>query len=186
MIIIKQVSDFTELEGIKYLQTENLKKNLSDQEAIEQGFVTAEYNMSLLEKMHQAGPSVVAKEGEQVVGYALVTLKSVRYDHELLGYLFNSIDSLEYNGQKLIDTPYVVVGQLCVQKKYRGLGLVQQIYQYFKKSLEGDFDYCITDVAQDNPRSLKAHLKAGFNVIETFSYAGSSWDIVLWNWNPIT
>ena len=80
----------------------------------------------------------------------------------------------------------MVVGQLCIQKEYRGLGLVQQIYQYFQKSLEGEFDYCITDVAKDNPRSLKAHMKAGFTVIETLTYAGSSWDIVLWNWNRTT
>ena len=61
----------------------------------------------------------------------------------------------------------MVVGQLCVAKNYRGLGLVQQMYQHFKKSLSGEYDYCITDVAENNPRSLKVHLKTGFQVINT-------------------
>jgi len=43
MITITRVTTHTELEGIKKLQEENLKKNLGDQEAETEGFVTAEY-----------------------------------------------------------------------------------------------------------------------------------------------
>jgi L-amino acid N-acyltransferase YncA len=38
-------------------------------------------------------------------------------------------------------------------------------------------------VAKDNPRSLKAHQKKGFQVIDSLSYGGIGWDIVLWDWN---
>jgi len=182
MVIIKKVTDFAELEGIQKLQQENLKKNLTDQEADAQGFVTAEYSLEFLRKMHAGSPSVIAKDGDQVVGYALVTVKAVRHDHDLLGDLFNTIDSLRYHNQSLKNARYVVVGQLCVAANYRGLGLVQQMYQQFKISLSDTFDYCITDVAQDNPRSLKAHLKTGFHLIDTLHYGGLGWDIVLWDW----
>jgi L-amino acid N-acyltransferase YncA len=40
----------------------------------------------------------------------------------------------------------------------------------------------ITDVAQANTRSLNAHKKSGFQVIDTLVYAGIGWDIVLWDW----
>jgi ribosomal protein S18 acetylase RimI-like enzyme len=182
MVIIKKVTDFAELEGIQKLQQENLKKNLTDQEADAQGFVTAEYSLEFLRKMHAGSPSVIAKDGDQVVGYALVTVKAVRHDHDLLGDLFNTIDSLHYNNQPLKNARYVVVGQLCVAANYRGQGLVKQMYQHFKTSLSDSFDYCLTDVAQDNPRSLKAHLKTGFRVIDTLQYGGLGWDIVLWDW----
>jgi ribosomal protein S18 acetylase RimI-like enzyme len=182
MVIIKRVTDLAELEGIQKLQQENLKKNLRDQEADTQGFVTAEYTMEFLKKMHDESPSVIAKAGEQVVGYALVAVKTIRHEHDLLGDLFNSIDKLYYHSQPLKDSRYVVVGQLCVDRNYRGLGLVEQMYQHFKTSLSRDFEYCITDVAQDNPRSLKAHLKCGFRVIDTLQYGGLGWDIVLWDW----
>ena len=182
MITIKLVTEQSELEGIKKLQHENLKKNLGDEEARVEGFVTAEYTMEFLERMHYEKPSVIAKDGDQVVGYALTAVKAIRFEHELLGDLFDTIDKTRYHDRLLKDSGYVVVGQLCVSKNYRGLGLVKQMYQHFRKTLSPDFDYCITDVAKDNPRSLKAHLKSGFRIVDTLQYGGLEWDIVLWDW----
>ncbi len=183
MIWIKLVSEFSELEGIKTLRNENLKKNLPNSEAETEGFVTAEYSLEFLQKLHAESPSIIAKDGDQVIGYALVALKSVRDQHELLGDLFNCIDKIQYKGKLLKNAEYVVIGQLCVSKKYRGLGLVHLMYQLFKTTLSDTFDYCITDVAYNNPRSLRAHLKNGFVVIDTLGYGGISWDVVLWDWN---
>ena len=182
MIIIKRVTEFSELEGIRKLQEDNLKRNLPADEAETEGFVTAEYSIEFLETLHKAGPSIIAKEDDLVVGYALVAAKSVRHQHELLSELFNYVDKIIYRGRMLKNVSYVIVGQLCVAKNYRGLGLVHQMYQHFKESLIGEYDYCITDVAENNPRSLKAHLKTGFRVIDSFSYGGSNWNIVLWDW----
>ena len=185
MVTIKRVTDFAELNGIKKLQEDNLKKNLTDSEAESEGFVTAEYSMEFLEMLHQGSPSIIAKDGNQVVGYALVAVKSIREHHDLLSDLFNGIDKIKYNRQLLKDCNYVVVGQLCVARNYRGQGLVQQMYQYFRSSLSGEFDFCITDVAETNPRSLKAHIKTGFQVVATLSYGGLGWSIVLWDWKEI-
>jgi ribosomal protein S18 acetylase RimI-like enzyme len=182
MVMIKRVTDFAELNGIKKLQEDNLKKNLSDNEAASEGFVTAEYSIEFLEMLHQGSPSVIAKDGNLVVGYALAAVKSIREHHDLLSDLFNGIDKIKYNGQLLKDCNYVVVGQLCVARNYRGQGLVQQMYQYFRISLAGEFDFCVTDVAETNPRSLKAHIKTGFQVVATLSYGGMGWSIVLWDW----
>lgn len=183
MVRIKLVSDFSELEGIKNLQNQNLKKNLSFADAVAEGFVTAEYSIEFLQTLHEKSPSVIAKDGNLVVGYALVALKSIRDQHELLADLFNSIDRIEYKGQLLKNSRYVVAGLLCVAKNYRGLGLVQQMYQHFKSSLSEKYDYCLTDIAENNPRSLKSHLKTGFQVVDTLHYGGIDWDIVLWDWN---
>jgi len=182
MITIKRVTEFSELEGIRKLQEDNLKRNLPGNEAETEGFVTAEYPIEFLEALHKSGPSIIAKENHQVVGYALVATKSVSHQHELLSDLFNYIDKITYRGLLLKNVSYVVVGQLCVSKSYRGLGLVQQMYQHFKKSLAGEYDCCITDIAENNPRSLKVHLRTGFQVIDNFHYGGSNWDIVLWDW----
>lgn len=77
MIEIKTVTDFTELAGIQKLQQENLKKQLDKEEAASEGFVTAEYFLAFLESMHRAGPSIIAKDGDAVVGYALVELSGL-------------------------------------------------------------------------------------------------------------
>lgn len=182
MVTIKRVTDLSELVGIKKLQQENLKKNLNPDEAATEGFVTAEYSLEFLETMHRASPSIIAKDGDKVIGYALVALESIRHHHDLLAYLFNTVDKSMYNNLTLKDSRYVIAGQLCVAKNYRGLGLARKMYQHYRACLSGSYDYCITDVAQENPRSLKTHVKSGFQVIDTLTYEGKAWDIVLWDW----
>jgi L-amino acid N-acyltransferase YncA len=60
---------------------------------------------------------------------------------------------------------------------------VQGLYGHFRDCLQQEFDYLVTDVAQANVRSLKAHKKRGFQVINELMYGGFGWDIVLWDWN---
>jgi L-amino acid N-acyltransferase YncA len=181
-IIISRVQDVCELEEIRHIQSLNLKKNINDETAVAQGFLTAEYTMEYLQLMHAASPSIIAKEGDRVVGYALVATKEVRDGHDLVADLFNVIDTKTYKGQLLNEVNYVVVGQLCVGEGYRGQGLVKRLYDHFRDCLSSEYEYLITDVAQANTRSLNAHIKSGFQVIDTLVYAGIGWDIVLWDW----
>jgi ribosomal protein S18 acetylase RimI-like enzyme len=182
MVQITRVTDVQELRGIQALQTENLRKNVDANEAVSQGFLMAEYSLEFLQSMHQAAPSIIANDGNKVVGYALVATQAVRHEHDLLADLFNTIDQTQFEGKTLASASYVVVGQLCVSKDYRGQGLVQQLYGHFRECLETEYDFCITDVAQANARSLKAHKNTGYQVIDTLSYGGIAWDIVLWDW----
>ncbi len=182
MVQITRVSEPQELIGIQALQAENLRKHIDAAEAASQGFLMAEYSLEFLQSMHQAAPSIIAKDGNKVVGYALVATQAVRAEHELLADLFNTIDKTLFEGKTLAHASYVVVGQLCVSKNYRGQGLVQALYGHFRECLESEYDFCITDVAQANTRSLKAHKNTGYQVIDTLSYGGIGWDIVLWDW----
>lgn len=182
MVEVKRVSDILELQGIKRLQELNLSRNISTEESIREGFLTASYTMDFLEEMHRDEPSIIAKVGDDVVGYALVSTKKMRFRHDLLEGLFNAIDNCEYNQQSLSEVNYVVVGQLCVAKNYRGQGLVQELYGYFRDCLNTQYNYLVTDVAKANVRSLKAHQNTGFQVINELEYGGFGWDIVLWDW----
>jgi ribosomal protein S18 acetylase RimI-like enzyme len=180
---VTRVSSPSEIIGIKDLQALNLKQNITAEEAIGQGFLTAAYTIEYLEEMNAASASIIAKDGDKVVGYALVATKDIRKGHDLIEGLFDAIDACEYNGKSLKDVNYVVVGQLCVAKEYRGQDLVQKLYGHFRDCLSNEFTYLVTDVAQANVRSLKAHKKRGFKVINELIYGGFGWDIVLWDWN---
>lgn len=182
MITITTVSNEADLIGILDLQSRNLKKNITTEEAQSQGFLIAEFSMDYLKKMNDAHPSVIAKMDDQVVGYALIATQAARIGHPLTEDLFNQIDSLSFDGIPLHQSKYAVIGQLCVDKSVRGLGLVQQLYGRFKQELEAEYDFGITDVARANSRSLKAHIKTGFQVIHSIGYGGIEWDVVLWDW----
>jgi ribosomal protein S18 acetylase RimI-like enzyme len=180
---VTRVSRPDEIIGIRDLQSLNLKQNITAEEAIEQGFLTAAYTIDYLQEMNSASRSIIAKDGDKVVGYALVATKDVRKGHDLIEGLFDAIDACEYNGKSLKDVNYLVVGQLCVAKEYRGQDLVQKLYGHFRDCLSNEFTYLVTDVAKANVRSLKAHKKRGFKIINELIYGGFGWDIVLWDWN---
>jgi ribosomal protein S18 acetylase RimI-like enzyme len=183
MVEITRVSSVSEIIGIRDLQALNLKQNITAEESIEQGFLTAAFTIEYLQQMNSASPAIIAKDGDKLVGYALVATKEIRKGHDLLEGLFDAIDECEYNGKLLREVNYVVVGQLCVAKEYRGQDLVQKLYGHFRDCLSNEFSYLVTDVAKANARSLKAHKKRGFQVINELMYGGFGWDIVLWNWN---
>jgi ribosomal protein S18 acetylase RimI-like enzyme len=183
MVEITRVSSVSEIIGIRDLQALNLKQNITAEESIEQGFLTAAFTIEYLQQMNSASPAIIAKDGDKLVGYALVATKEIRKGHDLLEGLFDAIDECEYNGKLLREVNYVVVGQLCVAKEYRGQDLVQKLYGHFRDCLSNEFTYLVTDVAKANVRSLKAHKKGGFQVINELMYGGFGWDIVLWDWN---
>lgn len=179
---------YADIEGIRLLQHENLKSRIPREEALREGFTTAVYSTEFLREMHAWHPSVVARSEGRVVGYALVTLPELRDGHPLLNDLFSKLDEVCFRGRRLKDAGYVVVGQLCVGKGYRGMGLVQAMYGHFRDSLSERFEYCACDVDRENPRSLKAHIRSGFEVVDTLEYGGALWDMLVWDWRrpPMT
>jgi len=181
-ILIKRVSENWEIEGIKALQEENRITNISKEEREKEGFVTASYSIELLKNMDDFEPSVIACQGNKVVGYAMVTVKELYGEHALLDGLFDAIEKMEYKGKPLGLAKVVLVGQLCIAKPFRGQGLVDKMYQYFKECLVDKYDYCITDISEANARSLRAHEKCGFKIINTLVYEEVRWHIVLWDW----
>ena len=92
MAILKLVETEQELIGLKQLQTNNLRRIIGEEEAMKEGFVTSEYELSLLQTMHAIHPSIIVKEGDDVVGYTIVTNKEVYGAHPELDHLFNTLD----------------------------------------------------------------------------------------------
>ncbi len=42
--------------------------------------------------------------------------------------------------------------------------------------------HCITEIAKDNQRSLRAHTKVGFKIADTSVFNGTEFYIVVWDW----
>jgi hypothetical protein len=181
MVQIQLATSDKELVGILALQQANLRKNVSEEEALSQGFLMAEYDLEFLQALHAKSPSIIAKDGDHVVGYSIVALPEEAKQHELLAHLVRNIERCRYQNEEIQN--YAIVGQLCVDKNYRGQDLVQGLYGAFRDYYAEKYMFCVTDVAQANARSLKAHQKRGFQVIDTLDYGGIGWDIVLSDWN---
>ncbi len=165
------------------LQTENLPKNISKEEAIEQGFVTVIHTPELLQKMGAAHPHTIAFDGEQVVGYALTMLRDFRNEIPVLRPMFDRIDGLSWNNKPLRDCRYLVMGQVCIHKAYRGQGVFRGLYQQMRAAMQLPFEIVVTEIAKRNTRSIRAHEKVGFVPLQEYASDGEDWVIVAWDWS---
>ncbi|HVE61655.1 MAG TPA: GNAT family N-acetyltransferase [Chitinophagaceae bacterium] len=182
MLEVAIVNTEDELAQIYKLNQINLKQNLSETEKEEEGFVSWLYSMDLLKKMHQLAPSIIAKDQDKVIGYALVTLKEASEFHHDLKTMINSLEPLQYKNKPLFSYSFYCMGQICIDKNYRGKGVVNSLYQHHKKIYQNQFDLLVTEISTNNPRSQKAHEKLGFKTIHSYHDALDEWNVVVWDW----
>ena len=182
--VITTVKNDEDVRGILALQQKNLKKNLTPEQIQSQGFVTVEHQFSVLKAMNDAQPSVIVKDGETVVAYCLAMLPQFRNDVQELKSLFDSIDDIDYEGLKLKDYKYVVMGQVCVGEGYRSMGFFDGMYLKLREELSGKFQMCVTDISTNNLRSMKAHARVGFIPVKDFhdTTLNEIWRVVVWDW----
>jgi len=114
---------FGELEQILELQRSNLAHTLREDDIASQGFVTVEHSLEVLRRMHAIRPSIVAKDGEQLAGYALVMPVECRSFIPILEPMFDRLDSLGIGRQR-----FYVMGQICVGKPWRSRGVFDLMY----------------------------------------------------------
>ncbi len=95
-VLIKRVTEDWEIKGIKALEEENNLVNISREESVKEGFVTASYSIELLRKMNEIQPSIIALHENKVVGYAMVADKELYGWHSLLDSLFDALADMNY------------------------------------------------------------------------------------------
>ncbi len=163
-----------DLEQIVALQRLNLPRSLGEEERAREGFVTVEHTLEVLRLMHEIAPSIVAKDGDDLAGYALVMPVECRALLPVLEPMFQRLERFPRR--------YYVMGQICVAKAYRGRGVFDLLYAAHREHLRGRYDACVTEVSARNPRSLRAHRRVGFDEIERYRDATDEWVLLAWSW----
>lgn len=179
-INLKLASTEVELIEIKKLQNQNLKGNLSPEKIFEEGFLTADYTLSYLKEINQKNKAIILKK-KKVIGYALAITAEVAKNHTLLSNLFTHFNNQVYKNKLLGEQSYIVVGQLCIDEKYRGMGYVEKIYSLFRETYS-NYRYCVTAIDSKNKRSKLAHQRCGFKKIGDLKLNESPGDIIIWEW----
>lgn len=172
-----------DLEQILMLQAANYEENISPAEAAAQGFVTAKHSLPLLQEMNRTYKHAIATQQGSLAGYALVMLKEFSAKLPVLTPLIDVVQELTYEGTPLNTATYFIMGQICIDKDYRGKGVFTGLYHQLREQMQPHFSYVVTGVAQRNTRSIAAHAKVGFTSILKFDApTGEKWDILLWDW----
>ena len=164
----------SELQQILDLQHRNHLQNVDADEKEKEGFVTVSHTLELLTQMNTACPHIIAKDQDKVVGYALCMHPSFGNDIEVLKPMFVEINAVIPKAD-----PYMVMGQICIDKEYRRQGIFRKLYETMKNSLQPEFTGIVTEVDATNLRSLEAHYAVGFKELKTYNAGGQDWKLIV-------
>lgn len=163
-----------ELHQILELQKLNLISKVSESEKQTEGFVTVDHDFDVLKLMNMACAHIIAKYNDKVIGYALSMTTDFRDKIEVLIPMFHHIDTSIKEHLN-----YIVMGQICVDKTFRGQGVFRGLYKHMSKELKQQFNAIITLIDVKNERSCAAHEAIGFRLIKNFQQGDKSLNLVI-------
>ena len=98
----------------------------------------------------------------------------------MLKPMFEIFDNIHFNNQPVSAYKYIVVGQVCIDKAFRGQGILDNSYESYKETFRNKYDFAITEIAIRNTRSINAHKRIGFNQLHSYTTPdGEEWSIVV-------
>lgn len=171
----KRTTAIPELEQILELQQKNLPSNISRAEKEAEGFLTVTHELELLSRMHKKCPHIIAKSGSTIVGYALCMHPVFANEIVVLRSMFERIEKLLPK-----NLGFMVMGQICVDKPFRKKGVFRGLYHSMRTALKDDCSLIITEVDEENVRSLNAHYALGFTKLEVYTSKGRKWHLIQW------
>jgi RimJ/RimL family protein N-acetyltransferase len=65
---------------------------------------------------------------------------------------------------------------------YRGKGAFDMLYSFHRSAFSGQYDLLATEISTSNLRSIRAHLRVGFEVIDRYRDQEDEWEVVVWDW----
>jgi hypothetical protein len=180
-IVFEVASIEQHFEQILQLQKQNLFSAISEEQQARQGFVFAQHTLPLLKMMAAHLPQVIAVSNGKVVGYNLAMPVSMKNEMPSLVPMFKEFERSQYKGRLLTSYHFMVGGQVCVAKDFRGQGLLRRLYHETRNRLPHGYQLCVTEVAARNVVSLKAHQKMGFEVVSTYHDGKELWKVMVWD-----
>ena len=183
MLKAKLVSTDNELEQIAALSNANLSANISAETKAREGFVSWVYTPEILKALHAVAPSVIVMDGGALAGYAITLTRECLPLYPAAADTFMHASTLFFGGRPLSQHPFYLMGQICVAEAWRGKGIVDVLYQGHRQFYHSRYDFLVTEISTSNPRSLRAHQKVGFAIIDTHHDPAGHWDVVCWDWS---
>lgn len=168
-------------EQILVLQRRNHLSSLNAEQQQSDGFVFAEHNLELLEKMAAHVPQVIALAGGRVIAYNLAMTPTMESVLPSLEPMFAEFRNWSYRGKPLMDYQFVVGGQVCVDEAFRGRGLIRELYGKTRDLVGPGYELCVTEISTRNVKSLKAHQNMGFEVLGVYNDGTENWNLVVWD-----
>ena len=167
-----------DLPSLLELQESNLFENLPKEQQ-KYGFLSARFAAEQFAQMNHEAAVMVAQDDGRIVGYACSANMDFSRQFPILDAMIAAFGPLTYLGTSLIDARVCIYGPVCVDRPFRGRGVLRGLISGLKAELAGQFDLAAAFISKANSRSLAAHVDGlGMTVIGDYAFeAGRYWII---------
>ena len=161
-----------DVPAILAVQAANFVGNLNDAER-QDGFLSVEFTCEQLEEMADNVGIVVASDGARLAGYLCASSCEFNRPFPRLAAMMQQLDGIDYGGRPLASARLFIYGPVCIDRPYRGCGLLRGLYTTLKSEVARRYNVGVAFVAYDNPHSLRAHVVGlGMDLVGEFIFSG--------------
>jgi len=171
-----KIAELSDIESILKLHFKYQVDSIEEEDK-KDGFVTTSFTKEQLSSLiSQEQGLFIALEDDEVVGYVMSASWEFWSIWPMFAYMIQDLDNLEYLGQKLSVKNSYQYGPVCIDKKYRGSGLLEELFDFSRVEMAKKYPILVTFINKINPRSYAAHTqKLGLTLIKEFEFNNNSY-----------
>lgn len=179
-MIKTRIANNDDIDGVLALQERYLYRNLSESER-QKGFVTTPFTVSQLEAIIELNGLFIAEnESDNVIAYAFAGSWKYFEQWEIFNFMVSRFPQLSFNGNKITTENSFQYGPVCIDEKYRGKGLLNQIFEEMRLEFCKKYPISITFINKINAISTAAHnKKLGWEIIDEFQLNNNTYIVLV-------
>jgi hypothetical protein len=178
-----QVAKLEDIDGVMALQEQYLVSNLSEEEK-KYGFVTTPFSIEQLTYVIKNEGLFIAKDNQKIIAYIFAESWDFFSQYPIFEYMISLFPKLEFLDFEINSTTSFQYGPICIDKKYRGKGLITLLFEFMRIHIVKRYPLSLTFINKTNVPSLKAHNeKLKWTVIAEFEFNNNDYYILAYDMN---
>lgn len=164
-----------DIDGVLAVQEKYLFKNMTEEER-QSGFVTTPFSVDQIEGIMKENGLFVARDEDRVVGYIFAASWSYFLQWPIFELMISRFPKLSFHGEAITTSSTFQYGPICIDKAYRGHGLINQLFEAMRLEFVKRYPISITFINKVNTPSTIAHTKKlGWEIIDEFEFNGNNY-----------
>ncbi|WP_291105011.1 MULTISPECIES: hypothetical protein [unclassified Flavobacterium] len=124
-----EVAKLSDIEGVLDLQKRYLVSNLTEEEK-KSGFVTTPFSVEQLTYVINNEGLFVAKDNNKIIAYIFAESWDFFSQYPIFERMISLFPELSFFDFEITSTSSFQYGPVCIDKKYRGKGLINLLFEF--------------------------------------------------------
>lgn len=178
-----EIAKIADIEGLLALQELYLVSNLSEDEK-KSGFVTTPFSVEQLTYVINNEGLFIAKDDGKIIAYIFAESWRFFSQYPIFEYMITLLPELVFLDFKFTESNSFQYGPICIDKKYRGKGLINLLFEFMRIHILERYPLSLTFINKINKPSLKAHTeKLKWIIIADFHFNNNDYFILAYDMN---